>query len=161
MTLEFGLIPLIGHEGEQCAATLYTAIMSDQKLFTEMICLVFKPSHGDREEPVPENMRAALKIAGQILHECHRQPGSKPDGTVDHDSFQFIDEARRHCREVDRLGVCDSILGGILAHAPADGDGTWPFRPAREVLDRPECDDMRHSFQIGCMNKRGVVSSNG
>jgi hypothetical protein len=27
-------------------------------------------------------------------------------------------------------GPCDSVLGQILSHAPADGDGAWPFGPA-------------------------------
>ena len=126
--LEFGLIPLLGYEGEQCAATLYTAIMSDPRLFAEMIVMVFKPSHGEREEPEPEGMRATTRIAGQVLHNCRRQPGSKPDGTVDHDLFtQFIDEARRLCNEADRLGVCDSTLANILA-TPARCQWDLAFR---------------------------------
>jgi hypothetical protein len=54
--------------------------------------------------------------------------------------------------------MCDQTLGQILAHAPADQDGTWPFLPARNVLDRPELEEMRTGFLIGARNKRGVTS---
>ena len=138
---------------------LYRAIMSTPALFAEMLCLIYKPARSNREEPLPEVLRARANITRDVLHYCHCQPGTRPDGTIDRDAFVgFVDEAQRLCSEADRLGVCNSILGGILAHAPADADGTWPFEPAREVLDRPECEDMRRGFQIGCRNKRGMVS---
>jgi hypothetical protein len=49
-------------------------------------------------------------------------------------------------------------LGEILAHAPIGTDGVWPFEPARDVLNRPEFERMRHGFQIGAFNKRGFTS---
>lgn len=54
--------------------------------------------------------------------------------------------------------MCDQTLGQILAHSPADKDGVWPFGLAREVLDRPEMEEMRRGFSIGTWNKRGVTS---
>lgn len=157
--LEFGLIPALGYEGEQRAKSLYNAIMSDPKLFTELLCILYKPASGNRGEPPSEAMRTAAEIAWRVLHHCRRQPGTQPDGSIDRDTFiRFIDEARELCREADRLGVCDSMLGQILAHAPAGSDGVWPFEPARDVLDRPELEDMRRGFQNGARNKRGVTS---
>jgi len=157
--LEFGLIPALGYEGEGRAKSLYGAIMSDPKLFTELLCLLYKPAHRERDEPISESMKAAAEIAWRVLHHCRRQPGTQADGTINNAAFvQFIDDARDLCREADRLGVCDSTLGQILAHAPADSNGVWPFEPARDILDRPELEDMRHGFQIGARNKRGVTS---
>lgn len=49
-------------------------------------------------------------------------------------------------------------LGQILAHAPADNDGTWPFSPAREVLDRLELETLREGFRLGIWESRGVTS---
>lgn len=157
--LEFGLIPALGYMGEGRAKSLYSAIMSDPKLFTELLCLLYKPAHRERDEPISESMRAAAEIAWRVLHHCRRQPGTLANGTIDHAAFvQFIDDARDLCREADRLGVCDSTLGQILAHAPADANEVWPFEPARDVLDRPELEDLRHGFQIGARNKRGTTS---
>lgn len=157
--LEFGLIPALGFEGEQRAKSLYDAIMSDPKLFTELLCILYKPANGEPGEPPSEVTKAVAQTAWHVLHHCGRQPGTQPDGTIDRDAFvRFIDDARELCRQADRLGPCDSTLGQILAYAPADSGGVWPFEPARDVLDRPELEGMRHGFQIGARNKRGFTT---
>lgn len=71
---------------------------------------------------------------------------------------QFVDNARQLCREADRLEVCDSTLGQVLAYAPIGSDEIWPCQAVRELLDRPELEDMRNGFQIGIRNKRGVTT---
>jgi hypothetical protein len=157
--LEFGLIPAVAYEGEQKAGSLYGAIMSDPQLFCEVLCLLYKPASSERAEPATEAEKTAAGIAWRILHNCHHQPCAQPDGTIDHNAFiKFIDEARNLSREADRLKSCDSTLGKILAHAPEDPDGTWPFAAARDVLDRLELEDMRRGFVIGVRNSRGFTS---
>ena len=159
LRLEFGLFPALRFEASQCPTTLYTTIMSTPALFRELLCLLYKPASVEREESFPEKLRASAEIAREVLHYCRCQPGTRPNGTVDPEAFvRFVDETRRLCGKADRLGVCDSNLGRILAHAPADADGTWPFEPARTVLDRPECEEMRQGFRVGCRNRRGVVT---
>lgn len=157
--LEFGLFPALGYGQEARAAALYEGIMAKPALFAELIGFLYKPEHGDREEPVTDATRAAAERAWEILHACSRQPGTQTDGSIDHDAFvRFIDTTREQCRQADRLTMCDQTLGQILAHAPADEDGSWPFSPARKVLDRQEMEEMRRGFCIGAWNKRGVTS---
>jgi hypothetical protein len=159
ISISFGLIPVLGYEGEHHAVSLYAALMSDPKLFTELICLVYRPSNRERDEPITEKTKTAATIAWQVLHACQRQPGTRPDGTMDSVEFAgFVDEVRRLCQEADRLEVCDSTLGQIFAHAPSDADGTWPPEPVRDVLDRPEMGEMRSGFAVGARNKRGMTS---
>jgi hypothetical protein len=159
ISISFGLIPALGYEGERHAVSLYAALMSDPKLFTELICLVYRPSNRERDEPITEKTKTAATIAWQVLHACRRQPGTRPDGTIDSTEFDgFVDEARRLCQEADRLEVCDSTLGQIFAHAPPDADGAWPPQPVRDVLDRPEMQEMRNGFAVGARNKRGMTS---
>lgn len=156
--LEFGLFPALGYGQEARAATLYAGVMSDPALFTELICFLYKPEHGERKEPVTDASRAAAETAWKILHECKRQPGTQADGSIDPNAFTlFIDTARELCRQADRLTMCEQTLGQVLAHAPADEDGTWPFLPAREVLDHSDMEEMRTGFSIGTHNKRGVT----
>jgi hypothetical protein len=156
--IEFGLIQALGYEGEKHARALYHAIMSNPKLFTELLCLIYKPN-AERECTPSESERTAAQVARHILHHCRRQPGTKPDGSVDNDAFvKFIDEARALCREAGRLEGCDTTLGQILAHASTGSDGVWPCEPVREVLDRPDLGRMRRGFQIGIWNRRGVTS---
>jgi hypothetical protein len=157
--LEFGLFPALrsGRDDEPAPA-LYAAMMSDPNLFTELLCMCYKPTNERHREPLSEGGQVAAKIARDILFHCRRQPGTQSDGTIDRSAFlNFIRETRQLCREADRLSKCDVTLGQILAHAPADPDGTWPFEPARSILDQPELEEIRHGFQIGVMNKRGVT----
>lgn len=155
--LEFGLFPLLQYGRESRADALYEAIMSEPALFKELICLGYKPEHGEREEPTDAS-RAAAKRAWSVLHTCKRLPGTREDGSIDGSKFtQFIKEVRELCCHADRSTMCDQTLGQILAHSPADEDGTWPFSPAREVLDSPQLEEMRHGFSIGTWNNRGTT----
>jgi hypothetical protein len=156
--LQFDLFPALGYGQEASAATLYEGVMSEPSLFAQLICFLYKPEHGEREEPT-ETSRAAAERACDILHACKRLPGAQADGSIDGGIFiHFIDSTRELCRHADRSTMCDQTLGQILAHAPADEDGTWPFAAARELLDRPELEEMRCGFCIGTMNKRGFTS---
>lgn len=158
--LEFRLFPALGYgQQEARAVTLYESIMSEPPLFAELISLLYKPEHQEREEALTEAAKTAASHAWEILHACTRMPGTGRDGRINTDAFtSFIDSVRELCGQADRLAVGDLSLGEILAYAPADEDGTWPFSPAREVLDRPELNDMRRGFYIGTFNKRGVTS---
>ncbi len=158
--LEFSLIPALGHEGEQHAKSLYNAILSDPKLFTEILCILYRPANATGEElPVSESQKAAAQITWQVIYRCRHLPGTKPDGTVDPQDFvRFIDETRDRCRMADGLSACDKTIGQILAYAPVGTDGVWPFEPAREVLDRVELEEMRLGFRTGTFNKRGVTT---
>jgi hypothetical protein len=159
ISIGFGLIPALGYEGERHAASLYSALMTDPKLFTELLCLLYLPSNRDREEPITEKTKNAAEIAWHVLHACRRQPGTQADGRIDQGEFvRFIDETRALCKVADRLGPCDSRLGQILAHAPPDCKGVWPIGPVRDVLDRLDLEEMRSGFAMGTRNKRGVTS---
>ena len=156
--LEFGLFPALGYEQEARAAMLYESVLTDPSLFTELITLAYKPKNREREELLTEVQSVAARHAWKLLRACKRMPGTKADGQIDVGAFfLFIDSVRELCRQADRLEVCDLVLGEILAYAPADEDGTWPFFPAREVLERSELEDMRSGFRSGAFNKRGVT----
>jgi len=156
--LEFGLFPALKLENEQAPLSLYKAITSDPALFVELLCVLFKPRHGERTEPVTESMQAAAETAWGIFCGCRRLPGTRDDGTIDAAAItQFVDELLTRCRDVDRLEIGAEMLGQILAHAPADDDESWPCLSVREVLERSELEDMRRGFRIGTFNKRGAT----
>jgi hypothetical protein len=158
VNIEFGLILALGHDGERRAASLYAALMFDPKLFTELICLAHAPANREQEELETKTKNAA-QIAWHVLRACRRQPGIQADGRIDQEEFvRFIDEARSLCKDADRLSPCDSRLGQILAHAPPDGNGVWPIGPVRDMLNRPDVEEMRSGFAMGARNRRGVTS---
>ncbi|MCY4384289.1 MAG: hypothetical protein OXE44_14185 [Nitrospinae bacterium] len=160
LSLEFALIPLLGFGGAHHAKTLYHAIMSEPKLFTELLCILYKPRHRESDggpSPVPNETNT--QIAQHVLYDLKRQPGTAENGEVNPYHFaSFIEQTRELCEQSGLLEVCDSTIGGILARGSEGSDGVFPFEPARDVLDRIEFGKMRNGFHLGCLNKRGVVS---
>lgn len=157
--LEFTLFPALVYGSESKAAALYNGIMSEPAIFTELICILYKPKNDEWDEVTSDNRKHLAERTWKIFHACKRQPGTREDGSIDSEIFtQFIDTTRELCRAADRLSVCDLTIGQILAHTPADADGTWPFLAAREVLDRFDSEEMRHGFSIGVHNKRGATT---
>lgn len=156
--LEFLLLPALVHDGSQRAATLWAAVMSEPALFAEMISRAYRPEHDEEPPPSSEQGRTVATLAHEVLDSCHRLPGVQLNGEVDPKAFfKFVDEARELCRKADRLTPCDLKLGEILARTPAGEDGVLPRQPVRDLLDRPEFEDMRRGFSTGVFNSRGVT----
>ncbi len=183
--IEFGLIPALGYEGEHKAVVLNRALMTKPEFFVECLRLVYKSKNEGEVREASEGARTAAHIAWQLLHHCRRLPGvviaseaqavaspidllhgpqhnnaedaPAPSGPINGAEFaRFVEETRALAKAEGRLEVCDVVLGGILAHAPADNDGRWPCGPVCDLLDRPELDDMRNGFSTGLFNKRGA-----
>jgi hypothetical protein len=90
---------------------------------------------------------------------CKQVPGLREDGTVDEEAFaRFVERGRTLATDADRLDVFDDTLGEILAYAPPGSDGIWPFKAARDFLDRPELKLARDGLRTSLFNKRGMVS---
>lgn len=157
--MEFALVPALGFDGRPHLKALYEAIISRPELFAGLVCLVYRPDH--REHPRDTSIEsevAATELAYIALGNCRRQPGTAPDGSIDADAcIRFVDEARELCRKQDRLIMGDQTLGQILAHAPVGEDGIWPGQPVRDLLNRPEMDQVRRGFVTGAINKRGMT----
>lgn len=157
--LEFRLFEVLGFEGGRHAKSLYAEITSNPRVFAEFICMVYKPQSRTEEPEISKQQRELAGHAWRILNDCETMPGTAHDGTFDPEAFtSFTIEARRLCAEADRLDSCDSVLGQILAHAPTDSDGVWPFGPARDLLDRGDHESMRDGFEVGTHNNRGMVT---
>ncbi|WP_131655672.1 hypothetical protein [Methylocucumis oryzae] len=158
LRLEFAFFPALGYGHEQQAKTLYEGIMSDPALFTQLLCILYKPLSDEHKHALTEVEKATAETAWQVLRACKRLPGLLTDGSIDPQIFtEFIDRTRELCRAEDRLEVCDSTLGEILAYAPQGQDNIWPCQPVRDYLDRNELVGMRYGFLIGLRNKRGVT----
>lgn len=156
--LEFALIRALGYNGEHHAKTLNRVLMTQPKIFVELLCLVYKPHNGPPRE-ANEAEKGAAENAWRILHACRRQPGTLAEGGIDAEAAaQFVDDARSLAREQDRLEVCDITLGQIFAHASDGADGIWPGEPARSLLEETCSEEMLRGFYTGAVNKRGVHS---
>lgn len=161
LQIEFQLVPAFRIEQTSALKVLTEAITSRPELFAELICLLYRPecAQSETQASTTEGERTAAENAWHLLHECRRQPGTLPNGEIDHDAcIRFVDDALGLCREQDRLTMAEQTIGKILAHAPEGADGIWPGSPVRDILDRPEFEQMRAGFEIGARNKRGVTT---
>ena len=160
LQLEFGLVPAFRLDATSALEALTTAITTKPELFTELVCLIWRPETGESrsESPPTEGERVAAENAWRLLHDCRRQPGALDNGDIDSDAcVRFVAEALALCQQKDRAIMGEQTLGQILAHAPIGEDEIWPGAPARDILDRPELSEMRSGFEIGTFNKRGVT----
>jgi hypothetical protein len=159
--IEFQLVPAFRFDQTSVLAVLTKAITTKPELFTELVCLIWRPETGESRSASPpsEGERIAAENALKLLHDCRRQPGTLDNGDIDSDAcVRFVDETLALCRTNDRSTMGEQTLGQILAHAPAGADGVWPGIPTRDILDRPELKQMRIGFETGTDNKRGVTS---
>jgi hypothetical protein len=119
------------------------------------------PAEGDEpteEDPTPE--RRAIAVPGfAAIRSWDTPPGVRPDGTIDGDQFRaWVTEARRLLADSGRRRVVDCVIGGVLAHVPADADGVWPAALLRDLIEELESDSFDSGIQSGRVNSRGVVS---
>ncbi|MFT8555464.1 MAG: hypothetical protein ABF697_09165 [Zymomonas mobilis] len=158
--IEFGLIQMLGFQGEHHAKTLYRVLMSRPEIFLELLCLLYPP-HGGSPRELDETQRWGAQNAWHILHACRQQPGTSEDGIINANRAAiFVKEVRRLAAEQDRLGACDSILGEILASAPVGADGIWPEGSAQLLLEDTGSEEMLDGFYIGACNRHSFSMRN-
>jgi hypothetical protein len=155
--LEFGYVGLLEHS-ERGLKSLERWLVSDPKLFAELIRGLYKPKHGQVTE-VSEDAKLLADVAHRVLMKNKKVPGQSSEGTIDKDSFdRWVAEARRLCTESDHAAVGDVQIGQMLALAPTGSDGVWPCEGIRLLLDSDDADDIRRGFSTGILNSRRVFS---
>lgn len=156
-SLEWKFLPALHYETS--APSLQRLLARDPATFVQLIELAFKPASPEaRAEPREVDQNLASN-AYRLLREWRVVPGTREDGSVDAVALQgWLDEVRPLLAQSDRLAVGELHLGEVLAHAPADPDGTFPALPVREVLEAAPNDRLERGFTIGLFNKRGVTS---
>jgi hypothetical protein len=157
--VQFGFVPAFRMEQTAALNKLTEAITSRPELLTELVCLVYKSEIADADdnECATEAEARAAEHAEDVLDDCKRQPGTRADGWIDADTCrQFVDDTLALCEVKGRLKMAQYTIGKILAHAPEGDDGVWPGSPARDILNRPDVDEMRIGFEVGTRNGRGV-----
>jgi hypothetical protein len=129
--------------------------------FVQVLSTVYR---GENEKGLDENdedYEVKQSMAGQawsLLHSWAHVPGLV-DGKIDGAALEpWVREARILCAKSDRAAIGDQVIGQVLAHAPADDDGTWPCLPVRELIEITRSKDMEAGIQTGVYNKRGVTT---
>lgn len=155
--LEWKYLPLLHDESRTLA--LERLLASSAETFVEVIKLVFRRRHEDAITDSGNERRSLASNAYRLLREWRTVPGARADGTVDAPALnEWLDAARQLLVEADRVEVGELQIGEVLAHAPEDGDGTFPTLAVRDVLEAAPGDELGRGFTVGLLNKRGVTS---
>lgn len=157
------LFLLDGHGGRP--VTLVEEIRRKPEFFAQVLALIFRSEEEQEEPPAAaaeeekkEEVIWRTTNAYRLLHSWNVLPGADPNtGAIAAVELEnWVTEARRLCRQSGRIGVCDSQIGQMLSHAPAEPDGTWPCVTVRDVIDAVDTEDLRDGLVIGMLNRRGI-----
>lgn len=158
--LEFAFLPFLdGHGAEP--ETLHEMMAEDAAFFLDVFRLAYglpKVEGSDDIEPVSEDERGLARQAYRLLHSWRRIPGMA-DGAVNLNALlAWFEVVRGTTKEWGRLALCDSYLGEVLSHAPADEDGCWPCAAVCELMERLSSPELENGMMVGISNQRGVYS---
>ena len=136
-------------------------LATSPEFFLEVLSTAYR---GEHEEGLDENApdyEVKKSMAGQawtLLRDWKHVPGLY-DGKINGaDLERWVRAARILCENADRAAIGDQVIGQVLAHAPADDDGTWPCLPVRELIQITRSNDLEIGIQNGVFNKRGVTT---
>lgn len=142
---------------------LHRALQTDPQFFAQLVSFIYKrDDHAEdpNNEGVSEEIRERrARAAREVLDSWYLMPGVKEDGTVDEKVLtEWVEDTRKRCEETKHVIGCDLQIGFILAHAPADPDGTWPHIAVRNLIERLNNETIDRHIQNEIYNSRGVTS---
>jgi transcriptional regulator with XRE-family HTH domain len=131
--------------------------------FVEILSLAYRGENEKGLDETAADYEVKKSMAGQawtLLHSWSHVPGLSDDGKAVNGAEleTWVREARIRCAKTGRGAIGDEIIGQVLAHAPADADGTWPCAPVRELIEITRSNDLESGIRTGVFNKRGVTT---
>lgn len=142
---------------------LHRALKMDPQFFAQLVSFSYKRDDYTKE-PTNDDISEEAKthrahVAHEVLGSWGLVPGMKEDGTIDEKELtDWVELARRRCGETRHVIGCDLQIGFILAHAPADPDGTWPHVAVRNIIEQLNNETIDRHIQTEIYNSRGVIS---
>lgn len=159
--LELNFLPLL-ERSRHGIPNLERSLSASPELYVESIVRVFKREDG-RDDPPElkiediERKKTLASIFHRLLGRLRLIPGSDDSGNIDPSSLKtWIERVRGLSAHYGRTDSSEYMIGELLSHAPASGDGVWPCRPVCEALEWMASDRAARGFEIGTLNSRGV-----
>lgn len=162
--LEWLYLPILARVGSgRPPKMLHQQLSNDPEFFAEVIKWIYKPKseNGEEaEEDMPQEFKEQrARLAWKLLHTWKTIPGSGSSGRIDYQKLKsWVEKARELCEKLDRLEVCDTHIGQVLAYSTPDEDGNWPPEEVCRIIKEIESKNLEEGFRTEIMNKRGVVA---
>ena len=162
LAIEFTFLRLLDEHSGHEPKTLFKRLATCPEQFVELLGYCYRSTKEDESQEPPEPVQqcdpTVAKQIYHLLHEWKRVPGINETGQVEETILRaWCSEARQLAEKVGRLDICDVYIGQIMAHAPADGDGTWPCKAVRQVATEIGTNSLASGLNCGIHNSRGAV----
>ena len=164
--IEWNYLSLLDEHRGRAPKTLVRQLCRSPQFFIELLSVVFRSTtdpdseHDELTEVESERRSAQASQAYRLFHEWTEIPGTDDNNTIDEQALlTWCNETRRLASECGRIEVCDSQLGQLFAHAPADPSddgGKWPCRAVRNVIESVATESMGSGLNCGIFNSRGA-----
>lgn len=132
-------------------------VEKNPKLFTELICNVFKP-HNWLKEDVSDKEKNIAKNSYEILRKINKIPWYK-NWKIDYNILRdWIRETIIELKDKDRYEVWSEKIGELLTNCWKWDDWIWPSNEVREIIEKESNEYIIRWFLIWKRNSRWVTS---
>ena len=144
-------------------ATLHRYLSDNPDYFADFLKRLYpsRKSVSEVGRKLTEEDKSWIQNGYRLLMSWETIPGLQSgETTKDEQLMSWVKKARTLCEESGHLEVCDVKIGELLAKWPdvsKDSDGGWPGVAVRDVIEAIESEDLEHGFEVGTLNKLGVV----
>jgi hypothetical protein len=142
---------------------IHRLLQRNPSFFAQLIAFMYK--RDDRspdlsQEDIGNEARQNLAHNARLVVDSWRLlPGLNEDGSFDGQQLSaWVDASRQECAATRHVTGGDLQIGFMLAHAPADADGSWPHTAVRDLVERLNNDVVDEHIQMGIYNSRGATS---
>jgi hypothetical protein len=156
--VEWAYLPLLNRHSGAAPKLLAKSLSTQPNFFCEVIRLIYRSEHEDKQEEALDEKRAAIATnAWRLLQEWKRPPGLQEDGTFSEKDFEsWLESVNGQCKESGHLKAAMIKIGAVLLYCPADPQGLWIDQAAARALNAKDAEDMRSGFRTEVFNSRGV-----
>lgn len=159
--LEWLYLPILARVGSgRPPKILHQQLSNDPEFFAEVIKWVYKPKNiKEEKDDLPQELKEQrTHLSGKLLDTWKTIPGSDSSGRIDYQKLEsWVEKAREICEKLDRLEVCDTHIGQVLADAIPDEDNNWPPEEVCRIIDEVRSKELDEGFICGVHNKRRVI----
>lgn len=158
LRLEFQLSVVFGQFVAEVMSELQRELVTDPDQLLFVTQKVYKPDKLENLDKTLEE-QDLLTAFGNILFYTNLTPGAERDGSFSEPKArEFVERYLGSAREAGYTRAAQLVLGKLLAFAPRDNNGNWPPSFVCEVLDQLGHEEMRGTFEIEVLNRRGITS---
>lgn len=155
VAVEFSLVPLLGYDLR--TPSIHARLAESPDYFADLVASVYRPEGSDERTDDQRRINRAT-VAYRVLRAWRRCPGTGSDGAIESEALgSWVERARELLAASGRLRVGEHTIGGVLAFAQPDEDGSYPPVAVRDLLEDVQSEALDQGLSMGIYNKRGVT----